>query len=247
MKTSLLSVTFRKMSIEEIAALAAQGGVDAIEWGSDVHVPAGDRDAADRAVKACKAHGLAVSAYGSYCRCAEENFADYIATAKQLGTNIIRVWAGNIDHSSTLSAEDRAKITAYLKNAVAMAAKEGITVATEYHPNTLTDTLESTQQLLADVPGLYTYWQAKTDMPVDVNLAEMKALGKKAVNLHAFYFDENHKRQPFAAGKAAWSRYLSQAKALTDAAYVGLEFVLGGTAEQFLEDAKALTEVLAAI
>ena len=32
MKTSLLSVTFRKKTVEEIVDLAARGGVDAIEW-----------------------------------------------------------------------------------------------------------------------------------------------------------------------------------------------------------------------
>lgn len=247
MKTSLLSVTFRKKSIEEIAELAAKGGVDAIEWGSDVHVPAGDAEAAARAVKACKENGIGVSAYGAYYTCDDKDFAPYVATAKQLGTDIIRVWAGSMEHSSTLPAEERARITERLQNAVALAAKEGIIVATEYHPNTLTDTLESTKQLLADVPGLYTYWQAKTDMSPEANLAEMQALGKKVVNLHAFYFDEGHNRRPLADGKAVWHRYLTQATALTDARSVGLEFVLGGTAEQFLADAQALKEVLSGI
>ena len=78
MKTALLSVTFRKMGIAEIAALAAKGGVDAIEWGSDVHVKAGDMEAANLAVSACRENGLSISAYGSYYRCGDEEFAPYI-------------------------------------------------------------------------------------------------------------------------------------------------------------------------
>ena len=35
------SVTFRALSVEEVAQLAASAGVQAIEWGGDVHVPPG--------------------------------------------------------------------------------------------------------------------------------------------------------------------------------------------------------------
>ena len=40
MKTGLTSVSFRKLSAEEVIEIAAKAGVDGIEWGSDVHVPA---------------------------------------------------------------------------------------------------------------------------------------------------------------------------------------------------------------
>lgn len=45
-KTGLVSVTFRQKSVEEIAALTAEAGLSGVEWGGDVHVPPGDREAA---------------------------------------------------------------------------------------------------------------------------------------------------------------------------------------------------------
>jgi 3-dehydroshikimate dehydratase len=41
-KTGLLSVTFRKLTVEEIVDLVCQAGLEAIEWGGDIHVPHGD-------------------------------------------------------------------------------------------------------------------------------------------------------------------------------------------------------------
>ncbi len=242
MKTALLSVTFRKKSIAEIAQVAAQGGVDAIEWGSDVHVKAGDTEAAKLAVNACRENGLTISAYGSYYRCGDEDFAPYIETAKLLGVSLIRVWAGNIESSATLPEEERLAITEKLRAAVKMAEGAGITVATEYHPNTLTDSLESAKRLLADVPGLYTYWQVNNSISAEENLAAIDALQDKIVNAHAFYFEEGV-RLPFSRGKAVWEKYLEKLSK-TACASVGLEFVLGGTAEQFIEDAKALMELV---
>ena len=242
MKTALLSVTFRKMGIAEIARLASQGGVDAIEWGSDVHVKAGDAVATQAALDACRENGLSISAYGSYYRCGDEDFAPYLETAKRLGVSVIRVWAGNIECSETLPEAERLAITEKLRAAVAMAAGTGIIIATEYHPNTLTDRLESAKRLLADVPGLYTYWQANNSLSVEENLKAIRELQDKIVNAHAFYF-ENGVRLPLSAGKAAWKAYIAALKK-TQCASVGLEFVLNGTAEQFIEDAVVLKELI---
>ena len=248
MKTSLLSVTFRGMTIAQVAETAARGGVDAIEWGSDVHVKAGDTAAIDAAVAACKQYGLAVSAYGAYYNCdGTEDFAPYVETAAKLGTNIIRVWANSgIESSATLSDADRARVVEDLKNAVALAAKRGIIVATEFHPNTLTDTLESTLQLLAEVPGLYTYWQPVWCLSVEENLRQLTALGKKVKNLHTFYTVDG-KRHALSDGKENLKTLFTRAKETSDAGYIGIEFVRGSTAEQFLADAATLKEILSEI
>ena len=248
MKTSLLSVTFRSMTIAQVAETAARGGVDAIEWGSDVHVKAGDAAAIDAAVAACKQYGLAVSAYGAYYNCdGTEDFAPYVETAKKLGTNIIRVWAKNgIESSADLPEDERAQVVADLKNAVALAAKEGIMVATEYHPNTLTDTLESTLQLLSEVPGLYTYYQPVWRKSVEENLNHLTALGKKVKNLHTFYTVEG-KRHALADGENDLKTLFARAMETADAGYVGIEFVRSGTAEQFYADATTLKKILAEI
>lgn len=43
MKTSVASVTFRRKSVCEVAELARRAGLDAIEWGGDIHGAAGKR------------------------------------------------------------------------------------------------------------------------------------------------------------------------------------------------------------
>ena len=59
-KTGLVSVTFRQKSVEEIAALTAEAGLSGVEWGGDVHVPPGDREAARRAAQLTHRAGLEV-------------------------------------------------------------------------------------------------------------------------------------------------------------------------------------------
>ena len=40
--TGLVSISFRGNTAEELIQAAKETGITAIEWGSDVHVPAGD-------------------------------------------------------------------------------------------------------------------------------------------------------------------------------------------------------------
>jgi len=42
----LVSVTFRQLTVPEIGELATECGLQAVEWGGDVHVPPGDFAAA---------------------------------------------------------------------------------------------------------------------------------------------------------------------------------------------------------
>ena len=65
-KTGLVSVTFRKLSPEEIIKLVSQSGLDGIEWGGDIHVPHGDVKKARDIAQITKDEGLIVASYGSY-------------------------------------------------------------------------------------------------------------------------------------------------------------------------------------
>ena len=238
MKTSLISVTFRKKSVEEIVDITCKGGLSAIEWGGDKHVMPGDTQAIALAKKLCAENGLSVSAYGSYYRCNDgEDFAAVLETALALDTKIIRVWGGGgFAHSRDCSPEYRAQITENLRKAVEMANKAGCIVATECHPNTLTDCLSSHQQLLADVPGLYTYWQPFYDSSKEENLASIMALGNKIVNVHIFNRNDTNGRTPLADGAEKWSAYIPALRAHTQAQSIGLEFVLNDTDEQYFAD-----------
>ena len=105
MKTSLISVTFRKKSVEEIVDIACKGGLSAIEWGGDKHVVPGDTQAIQLAKTLCAERGLSISAYGSYYRCNDdEDFTPVLETALALGTKIIRVYFDRLpDFSSTIA------------------------------------------------------------------------------------------------------------------------------------------------
>ena len=249
MKTSLVSVTFRKKSIEEIVALTKAAGLDAIEWGGDVHVPPTDPAAAAKALALCEENGLEISAYGSYYRSTEgEDFAPVLETALALKTPIIRIWAGKgISHSSQCSPEDRAAITANIKKAVEMASAKGVMVATECHPNTLTDDIDSALQLLEDVPGLYTYWQPRHSQSIEECLSDIRRLGKKCVNVHIFQRNAENKKVALADGREKWAAYLPEVKAVTDTRYVGIEFVMGDTDEQFFADAEVTKSLVNAL
>ena len=64
--TGLVSISFRDRSPEILIAAAKAAGITAIEWGSDVHVPAGDVDCAQKVKALCQEAKIAIPEYGSY-------------------------------------------------------------------------------------------------------------------------------------------------------------------------------------
>ena len=206
MKTSVASVTFRSHTVEQIVSLALQAGLDAIEWGGDVHVQPGDLPAAQRAFSCCSNAGIEISAYGSYYR-AESSFFPVLETAVQLKTRIIRVWAGKVG-SRQCSPEQRSATEEALRQAVLLADDAGCTVATEYHANTLTDTLESTMELLNAVPGLRTFWQPPVGLPFEKNIQALHSLQGRIENLHVYHRTGEGACRPLKEGAGNWISYL---------------------------------------
>ncbi len=92
----LCSVTVRQLGVEEVARLAAEAGLRAIEWGGDVHVPPGDAGAATRARMATDVAGLVSASYGSYLLADGDSSAAAITrvldTAVELGAPHVRIW-----------------------------------------------------------------------------------------------------------------------------------------------------------
>lgn len=245
MKTAVASVTFRGKSIPEVAALARAAGLDAIEWGADIHVPPGEERAARLALACTHENGLCISAYGSYYRAgAGEAFAPVLHTARLLGCRVIRVWAGRTA-SADCTADGRAAVCAQLAEAVRLAAQAECVVATEYHAGTLTDTLASACALLDEVPGLRTLWQPPVGMPQAENLRALHALGDRLENLHVFCWDAHGAPRPLAAGAAGWRACFAAVPRRTAPRYATLEFVKDGSEAQFLEDAATLRALLA--
>lgn len=239
MKKGVVSVTFRKKTPEEVIDIVKKAGLTHIEWGGDVHVPHGDVETAKRVGELTRAAGLTVSSYGSYFRdpAADLQFEDVLASAVALQTDIIRVWAGKKNFEIATDEEKQA-VYDLLSRAVKLAAEHNITVATEYHQNTLTNTLEGTLELLKQVPGLKTYWQPAR-VSTEESCEAIRTLGKNIVNAHINH-SVDWKICPLKEGAESIRCFLQALQQYSGAKSVMLEFVQDGTDEQFFEDAATL-------
>lgn len=252
--TGLVSVTFRKLPPEEIVALAVEAGVQAIEWGGDVHVPHGDTQQATTVRRLTQKAGLESPSYGSYYRVGFDNpgaFRNVLETALALGAGIIRVWAGRVG-SQDADADDWRRVIDDSIRIADLAQEAGLTVAYEYHARTLTDTLAAAQQLLAEVnhPAILSHWQPRDHLSSAENLAELRALlpWVRVVHVQSVArVGEGLERRPLAETATAWRDYLSVLGAQPSPYYALIEFVRDDRPEQFLADAATLQAMVASL
>jgi len=254
-KTGLVSITFRSLSVEKIIQLVSQAGLDAIEWGGDIHVPHGDVVRAQQVAKMTAEAELEVAAYGSYYRVGCENkgvssFNDVVQTALALKAPLIRIWAGN-KGSDKASSEWREKVVHESRQLITFAEKKGIKLAYEFHENTLTDTGKSALRLLREVNhhNIYTYWQPPHNLSVNERAAGLKKILPWLTNIHVFHWTDSFKRKrhPLEKGKEEWQQYLKIAVDCSREHYALLEFVEGDAPEQFLQDARTLKKIIEGI
>lgn len=243
--SGLVSVTFRQKSPEEIIELAAKAGLDAIEWGGDVHVPVGDLARAKAIGDATREAGLTVASYGSYYKAGYgQSFADVLETAKALKAPSIRIWAGDKGSDKADEAWWNA-VVEDTKAAAASAGEAGIRIAFEFHANTLTDGTAETLRLLELVgnEAAATYWQHKPEFNMEENLDSLRKLAPQLSNVHVFHWEPGI-QLPLSDGIEPWRIYIEALQALEGDRYLLMEFVKDGQAEQFLEDAEVLKELL---
>lgn len=247
-KLGICSITFRELMVEEIIEEVKKAGLDAIEWGLDVHVPPNDKENAKKVAQLTKEAGLEVSSYGSYYRVGIENeypFEEVLKTASILQAKDVRVWAGR-KGSADVDQEYYDSVVEDSKRISKMAKEYGIRISYEYHRKTLTDTVESTLNLLnsVDDENVKLYWQPSIGLPKDTRLANIKAVGKYITNVHVFQWREID-RLPLENGINEWAEYVEAIKEYSpyDSYYL-LEFVKDDSLEQFHSDAKVLKEIL---
>jgi sugar phosphate isomerase/epimerase len=242
----LVSITFRKLTPTQIVELVAKAGVTGIEWGGDVHVPHGRVDVAREVAKQTIDAGLKSAAYGSYYRAGgDEEFQPIVDTALALQTKIIRVWVGNVG-SDKADAAFRQRAIDDCRKIAELAGAAGLTIACEWHGNTLADTPESSQQVFDAVqhPAFKTYWQPRAKQGVDAGLAEIDTALPRFVGVHVFQWNEQtNEKEPLSVGAAIWRRYLEKlapAARKAGGIYALIEFVRNEDPEQFLQDAAEL-------
>ncbi len=210
----LVSISFRKEPPDAILRGAAAAGLAGIEWGADVHVPAGDLDTARRVGRLTRDAGLAVTAYGSYYRLGTsahpaEDFAPVLASAEALGAPLIRLWGGQ-KGSASLSETELSRMAVEMRMLADMAAGKRIILTLECHPGTLTDDYFVSLRFLKMVgrPNVRMYWQPNQFRPVSYNLDAARALAPYTAHLHVFHWDART-RYPLKDGEADWQRYLA--------------------------------------
>jgi len=231
-------------------AQAAQ--LKAIEWHGQNHVLHGDLETARRIGQSTLDAGLAVAAYGSYYVIGQSEsmglpFVTVLQTAEALDAPMIRVWAG---HQSPDETSNRIRVTILeeARRLADLAAEKQIKLIFEFHKDTLTQTGKSCAALLSDLdhPNAGTYWQPAPGMDVSRNLTQLRYVLPWLVGLHVFHWGPTDMdRHALAQGELDWAQYLAMAKQCHGMLNVLLEFVKGGTVEQFNEDAATLHRLLA--
>jgi len=249
LKTGLVSISFRNLTTDQITKMVRTAGLDAIEWGGDIHVPHGDVYKAETVRQACGLNGLSCPSYGSYYRVGEykdpkEEYTKVLKSAIALESDIVRVWAGKLP-TKEADKEYWDLITNELKLICSMTSYEGKDVALEYHGNTLTDNCTDTLRLLAKVnsENLTTYWQPPVELSHKENLHDIKLLKSHISNIHAFTW-EGRERMPLADGYERWEDYLLLVNTWK-LRYCMLEFIKDNSIEGFYKDAEVLKKLTA--
>lgn len=248
----IVSATFREKTAEDIIRLCREAHLQAVEWSENAHVLPDDPEGAAELYKKTADAGLKVAAYGSYYRLGKQSLEDAetvfrrsLRSAAALHAPLIRIWAGS-DPSEQVSKERRAELAKEASMICDAAREYGIKVAMEWHKNTLTDTNQSAVEFLEEVSheNLYCLWQPTVALSMEERKEGLDLLREKGrlLNLHMYYWLDGVRR-PFSEGIGEWRQYLDHVDRKEDR-YGLLEFVMGNTEEQFLEDAKALHELL---
>jgi len=257
-KSGLVSISFRKFSVEKILNMCETAQLDCIEWGGDMHVPHGDVALAGKVAKMSSDAGIEIASYGSYYKAGDsetspENklyFQQVLDSATALGTKTIRVWAGKVK-SAEISDEQRKIIVDDLLRIGEMAKKQNIKIGMEFHGGTLTDcnaSAISLKQELSDDSNVDFYWQPGAGFSDSECLDGIKALAPRVNNIHTFQWtldsEGNVVKNLLESAKNRWTNFLNEiAKDSKDHAAM-LEFILDDSEENFYKDAAALKQII---
>jgi 3-dehydroshikimate dehydratase len=247
-RTGLCSVTLRARPADEVVAIAAAAGLEAIEWGADTHVPPGAVGTAESVRAATEAAGLRVASYGSYYRAGHDDpdgFEAVLESARALGAPRVRVWAG-ATASADATPVERVAVVSATRQAADRAAADGIEVGLEFHGGTLTDDVDSALALLDAVAGarVATYWQPPEGLPGDAALAGLRRLLERVTAVHVFSWWPGQERRRLAERESLWRgafELLAAGRSPVDAL---LEFVPGDDPALVPGEARTLRELV---
>ena len=239
----LVSVSFRPLCAEEVLRAMVENGLKYVEWGSDVHAPYTDGERLAQVAALQERYGVKCSSYGTYFRFGVtpmEELPGYIRAAKLLGTDILRLWAGNRSPEK-YTEKERNELFDQCRQAAAMAEAAGVTLCMECHRNTYTETPEGALEMMQAVasPAFRMYWQPRQTESVETNIAYLRQLKSYVDHLHVFHW-KGDARLPLADGAEEWKAYLNE---LSGDRTLLLEFMPDNQVESLPAEAAALRQI----
>ncbi|MBQ7907963.1 MAG: TIM barrel protein [Elusimicrobiaceae bacterium] len=236
----LVSVSFRENTPREILQAMNKAGLFLVEWGSDVHCPP---EKAEEIAALQTRYGIKCCAYGTYFRLGEtplEELPGYIAAAKTLGTDILRLWCGDKNSRDYTQAERQSLFSACRK-AAEIAEQADVILCMECHANTYTNTKEAALALMQAVNSRHfrMYWQPDSYRTEEENIAYAKLLAPYTENIHVFNWQEEEK-YPLREAKDVWKKYLN---CFGSGKKLLLEFMPDDRIESLKGEADALKEI----
>lgn len=243
-RLGLVSVSFRPYTPEDILKAMTKAGLNYIEWGGDVHAPAGDMEKVGQLPALQKEYGVACSSYGSYFRIGVSAFDELpyvVEAAKKLGTNIIRLWAGN-EGSAAYTRQKKEDFFSECRKIAQFGAQNDVIFCLECHNWTYTDTKETALELMkaVDSPNFRMYWQPNQFKSVEENIAYAKLLSPYTEHIHVFNW-KGEQKMPLCEAVDVWKRYLSAFD--TDKTLL-LEFMPDGDIQSLEKEAAALYKII---
>ncbi|WP_052112227.1 sugar phosphate isomerase/epimerase family protein [Knoellia subterranea] len=244
----LCSVTLRHLSTHAVVDAARTAGLRRIEWGADAHAPPHDPGAVTNARELTEAAGLMVASYGSYWRAGvspADEVLPIVRAAAALGAPRIRVWAGDV---GTDRADDDTwnRVAAALREACRIARDHGVELALEFHPNTLTDSVDSTLELLDRVGDstLRTYWQPRIDEEVAPAVEGLRRLLPHVAAVHVFSWWPGAERLRLHERTDLWAAVADALIVAKEPRDLLLEFVPGDNPALLPDEAATLRRLL---
>lgn len=247
-RLGVCSVTLRHLPAAAVIDVTRSAGLSRIEWGADVHAPPTDVARLAEVRELTEAAGLAVASYGSYWRAGVSPGAELtplVRAAATLGAPRMRVWAGEVGTADADASTWDAVVSA-LREACVVARDQGIALVTEFHPNTLTDSVDSTLELLERVADttLRTYWQPRLDEPTQPAVAGLRRLVPHLAGVHVFSWWPGAHRLRLEERSALWSAVSQLLVDEADPCDLLLEFVPHDDPKVLAGDAATLRELV---
>ena len=243
-RLGVVSVSFRDRTPEEILKAAKNAGLVCVEWGSDVHAPCRDAERLCEIVELQEKYGLACSSYGTYFRLGEtpmEELDDYIAAAKRLGTDVLRLWCGTKARVDMTDAECESLLLA-CRQAAARAEEQGVVLCMECHRKTFTENPDDAVYLMQAVDSQHfrMYWQPFQWQSAEQNIENAKKIAPYAKHIHVFHWKGSAKL-PLGDAIDEWQSYLGS---FSSPRTLLLEFMPNGSVEELFAEASALKTIV---